>query len=234
MTVGELDEELPRYPLASDEEKKHHRHHVIRRGAKNILKKGLKSTTYTPSSFLAEPEGKKQVQLRTTMRKEKKKDVFNEDKPWKHHTDSETITENERKRYEGVWVTNKGLYMDLVDPEILNHDRKIPGELNTALKASMLASPTEILGPIESHLMVNCVVREIWKRSKLPYELLRQIWDLVDTRHDGTLDKTGFIVGMWLVDQCLYGRKLPKQVNDAVWNSVSRIGVNVVIKTKKK
>lgn len=112
----------------------------------------------------------------------------------------------------------------------------VPGALNTALKATMLpneSSGSDALGPQLSNLMLNVVAREIWQRSKLPNDLLRQVWDLVDTRHDGTLDRTSFIVGMWLVDQCLYGRKLPKAVNDEVWNSVSHIGVNVMLKGKK-
>ncbi|ODV75212.1 EF-hand, partial [Cyberlindnera jadinii NRRL Y-1542] len=148
---------------------------------------------------------------------------FNEDKPWKHHSDRWTITDQERKRYEGVWVTNRGSYMDMVDPSTLNSELDVPGALNTALKATMLpneSSGSDALGPQLSNLMLNVVAREIWQRSKLPNDLLRQVWDLVDTRHDGTLDRTSFIVGMWLVDQCLYGRKLPKAVNDEVWNSV--------------
>lgn len=231
------EEELPRYPLLNDndqnDKKRHSRHHGLRKGAKNILKKGLKSS-YTPSSFLGDTEGKKPVQLRTTLRKEKKKDIFNEDKPWKHHVDCSTISDQERKRYEGVWVSNKGLYMDLVENTTLNHDYEVPGELNSAIKAAMIVSPHEgPLDPMVSNLMLNAVAREIWQRSKLPSESLRQIWDLVDTRHDGTLDRTSFIVGMWLVDQCLYGRKLPKAVDAQVWNSVSHLGVSVVIKPRK-
>lgn len=40
---------------------------------------------------------------------------------------------------------------------------------------------------------------------------------------DGTLTCEEFIVGMWLIDQCLYGRKLPKVIPLSVWET---IGVN--------
>lgn len=246
LAVDEEEETIPRYPLAFDDDFNKKKRHGLRQGAKKILKKGLKSTTthhhhshlvpHTPSALLAEPEYKRPVQLRTTLRKERKQDKFNEDKPWKHHSDRWTITDQERKRYEGVWVTNKGSYMDMVDPSTLNNELDVPGALNTALKATMLpneSSGSDALGPQLSNLMLNVVAREIWQRSKLPNDLLRQVWDLVDTRHDGTLDRTSFIVGMWLVDQCLYGRKLPKVVNDEIWNSVSHIGVNVMLKGKK-
>jgi hypothetical protein len=87
---------------------------------------------------------------------------------------------------------------------------------------------------VENNLILNIVVRELWSRSRLPSDQLRQVWELVDGRKDGTLDKKSFIVGMWYVDQCLYGRKLPKNVDENVWNSVSNVGLNVVIKPKRK
>ena len=55
------------------------------------------------------------------------------------------------------------------------------------------------------------MVKRIWKRSRLPSDTLEKIWNLIDFRRDGTLNKNEFLVGMWLVDQCLYGRKLPKK-----------------------
>ena len=35
------------------------------------------------------------------------------------------------------------------------------------------------------------------------------------------------MVGTWLIDQCLAGRKLPGRVEESVWNSVKRIRVNI-------
>jgi len=49
---------------------------------------------------------------------------------------------------------------------------------------------------------------------------LEEIWDLVDVKRDGTLRKEEFVVGMWLVDQQLKGRKLPVKVTQSVWDSV--------------
>lgn len=73
------------------------------------------------------------------------------------------------------------------------------------------------------------VVRDLWRRSRVPDDTLSRIWDLVDRNHNGTLDRESFLVGMWLVDQCLYGRKLPHKIDDAIWKSVSRLGVTVEI-----
>ena len=36
-------------------------------------------------------------------------------------------------------------------------------------------------------------------------------------------------MGMWLVDQCLYGRKLPSVVEQCVWDSVDRYASTTVV-----
>jgi hypothetical protein len=46
------------------------------------------------------------------------------------------------------------------------------------------------------------------------------VWDLVDHHAVGRLDKIEFVVGLWLIDQRLKGRKLPVKVSDSVWTSV--------------
>lgn len=237
----EGDDPLPQYPLSVEDQERrtrHRHHHGFRKNAKNILKKGIKASTAAanPTTYLANDDEVKPLHnFKTTMRKEKKKTKFNEDKPWKHHNDREYITELERKRYDGVWVANKGLYMSLIDPEYLNQVAAQEHlEENTALKASILSTKSEQQSTMDTNLMLNLVVRDLWSRSRLPPDSLRQIWDLVDTRKDGTIERKSFIIGMWLVDQCLYGRKLPKQLDDSVWNSVSQLGVNVVIKAKKR
>lgn len=102
------------------------------------------------------------------------------------------ITEQERKRYEGVWAANKGLCMP-------------PGNLELATK------------------VVNLVVRDIWRRSKLPDHVLGEVWDLVDREGLGRLGKEEFVVGMWLIDQRLKGRKLPVEVSESVWFSARRL-----------
>ncbi|CCH43925.1 Increased rDNA silencing protein 4 [Wickerhamomyces ciferrii] len=238
--VDEDEDALPQYPLSIEDQerrRRHRHHHGFRKNAKNIFKKGLKSATTSssnPSNHLVNDEDSRPVHFKTTMRKEKKSTIFNEDKPWKHHNDREYITEQERKRYDGVWVANKGLYMDLVDPATLVQVEDIPERHHSALKASKLSTNSELTPSQETNLMLNLVARDLWSRSQLSPIILRQIWDLVDTRKDGTIERKSFIIGMWLVDQCLYGRKLPKVLDESVWNSVSQLGVNVVIKPKKR
>jgi hypothetical protein len=71
--------------------------------------------------------------------------------------------------------------------------------------------------------VADVVVRDIWSRSRLPQPLLAQIWDLVS--QDGepmVLSREQFVVGMWLIDQSLQGRKLPWKVADSAWDSVRR------------
>ncbi|PGH19465.1 hypothetical protein AJ80_03966 [Polytolypa hystricis UAMH7299] len=106
------------------------------------------------------------------------------------------ITERQRKRYEGVWAANKGLLIDKSQyPDI---------------------PPTVLQG-----MVLNIVVRDIWSRSLLPSVILEQIWDLVSQEAVGMLSREEFVVGMWLVDQSLRGRKLPAKVSQSVWTSIS-------------
>lgn len=205
------------------------------------------------------------VKFKTTMRKESKrrdKKAFNEDKPWKNQSDLEHVSDLQKKRYEGLWVSNKGLYMDRVVTRLVGVDydntnikpieveeKKWLSEKEVSEQAAKLSSQAKVhvhhgeLDLLELHglravekqqLIHGLVVKRIWLRSKLPDETLAAVWDLVDFRHDGTLNKAEFIVGMWLVDQCLYGRKLPRKVPELVWTSLGNIGVNVVIKKKRR
>ncbi|SCU98304.1 LADA_0H12024g1_1 [Lachancea dasiensis] len=134
---------------------------------------------------------------------------FNEDKPWKSHIDIGFVTQAERKRYEGMWVTNRNCYLDLLpwwDDNCQSEDKNMVSD---------------------EGLMLNLVVLDIWSRSHLPQNKLAAIYDMVDTRGDGTLERKSFIVGMWLVDQSLYGRKLPSRIQPRVWESVDRYVINV-------
>lgn len=322
-----------------------------------------------------------QMRFKTTMRYENRKKSFNEDKPWKAHKDAKFMSEVERKRYEGMWVSNRYRYLNMLywwpvddikqDTEGLSgsegqsagedarsfvstqgsrsnnnsHLELTPVDTHSSLKsekqdkaiikegddenpalqdstvsnASMAQgriiqehkkddienngvddagtvdyeseyytdvenelgsqinksrsfessnnnedhdienplepvpsspilfatqhndftiaaesrSPTPDYSDIlltlpQDGLILNLVVKDIWERSNLPDDLLRQIYHLVDTRHDGTLDRRSFLVGMWLVDQCLYGRKLPSEVDRQIWNSVDGYVLNVI------
>ncbi|OAP62916.1 hypothetical protein AYL99_02143 [Fonsecaea erecta] len=110
------------------------------------------------------------------------------------------ITERERKRYEGVWAANRGL---LLDYDLDNPDSELRKD-----------------GTPASDLVVNVVVRDIWERSRLPKDVLEEIWDLVAQPGAKTLNREEFVVGLWLIDQRLKGRKLPVKVSPSVWSSV--------------
>lgn len=216
------------------------------------------SGSVTPSRSLAPPLPQT-LRMKTTMRKtnrrKDKKTAFNENKPWKNHTQLNYITDLERKRYEGVWVSNRGSYINSVVTELHGVDfEKMHNplldkekEVEVPLKAALLSSQAKFFDPksVDDHnnfhninaaevqdLMHGLVVKRIWRRSRLPSETLAIIWSLVDYRRDGTLNKPEFLVGMWLVDQCLYGRKIPTKVESAIWDSLRSIGVSVVIKKK--
>lgn len=51
---------------------------------------------------------------------------------------------------------------------------------------------------------------------------------LIDRTISGRLDRAEFVVGLWLIDQRLKGRKLPTRVSDSVWGSVGTLtGITV-------
>jgi hypothetical protein len=125
--------------------------------------------------------------------------------PHKHHEGDrkrwrDELTERERKRYEAVWASNKGLY-----------------------------TSASFDGGAE---VCNLVVRDIWNRSRLPEEVLEEVYALVDRKGGGSLGKEEFVVGLWLVDQRLKGRKLPIRVSESVWRSVGLLGGIKVKKAK--
>lgn len=113
------------------------------------------------------------------------------------------VTELERKRYEGVFAANRGLLLKSGDKQV---------------------SPSRILDPTsEGNMVVNVVVRDIWERSRLPSHILEQIYDLVAPEEPLLLNREQFVVGLWLIDQKLKGRKLPVRVSPSVWASVRHL-----------
>ncbi|KAF2686641.1 hypothetical protein K458DRAFT_297285 [Lentithecium fluviatile CBS 122367] len=136
--------------------------------------------------------------------------------PNKHHEGTrkrwrDQVTERERKRYEGVWAANKGLHI----PSSHSPSRsRSPGQFEEDPALEVL----------------NLVVKEIWSRSRLPEHALEEVWDLVDGRGVGRLRREEFVVGLWLVDQRLKGRKLPLRVSESVWASVRGAGVKIKVK----
>lgn len=126
----------------------------------------------------------------------KKRSILMRKHPHKHHEGDRTrykatVTERERRRYDGVWAANKGIWMDA----------------NSADK------------------VLNLVVRDIWSRSHLSIDVLAEIWNLVTPGSD-SLNRNEFVVGMWLIDQRLKGRKLPPMVSESLWNSLHGIKVS--------
>lgn len=110
------------------------------------------------------------------------------------------VTESERRRYEGVFAANRGLLLKSPDPR---------------------ASPSRLVDPgSQSNQVANIVVRDIWERSRLPASVLEQIYDLVALPSSDVLNREQFVVGLWLVDQKLKGRKLPIRISESVWASV--------------
>ncbi|KAI5952899.1 IRS4 [Candida jiufengensis] len=301
------DSKFPQFP----EVKKHHHHHHIH-NEKHLFRKkrgpefpnfpdldqdnsdeeiNLSQLSNQPNQKLNHSQTyQSPVQFKKTMRKtnkrKEKKSKFDEYKPWKNHNELNYLTDSERKRYEGVWVSNKGLYMNSVVTKLngvnykitdsnkvmtehhedsmkaalistnLNHENEevIKNNNNTRSKSSenfedlTINNPKKIISTKQqesknklhnlddveiNQLILGCVVKRIWNRSRLPNDILQQIWNLVDFRRDGSLNKNEFIVGMWLVDQCLYGKKLPKKLEPIVWESLGGIGVNVNLKKMK-
>ena len=136
--------------------------------------------------------------------------------PNKHHEGDrkrwrDAITERERKRYEAVWASNKGLH-------VYNDTTSFPPSPGSENQANAQTP----LNP--SHSVSNLVVRDIWSRSRLGTDVLSEVWELVDRTGTGILSREEFVVGLWLIDQRLKGRKLPIRVGDSVWSSIATLG----------
>ncbi|KAH8599950.1 hypothetical protein B0O99DRAFT_611429 [Bisporella sp. PMI_857] len=166
---------------------------------KHLFHNGGKELSRTPSP--AKPGG-----LRTTMRKPREEEEDEQEKrrgrknlmkkhPNKHHEGDrkrwrDQVTERERKRYEAVWASNRGLHLES------GHEGEV----------------------------CNLVAKDIFSRSRLYTDVLEEVYALIDRKQTGTLDREEFVVGLWLIDQRLKGRKLPIRVSESVWRSVGVLG----------
>ena len=142
-----------------------------------------------------------------------------------HHEGSrrrwrEEITERERKRYEAVWASNRGLFL-VPAPGSTAQASSDPEHRGGGATAVRDRSHEEL-----SEHVASVVVRDIWSRSRLPGPELAEVWDLVyglgqegGPRVRAALGKSEFVVGTWLIDQRLRGRKIPPRVSDSVWSS---------------
>ncbi|KAG6051740.1 hypothetical protein E4U39_007352 [Claviceps sp. Clav50 group G5] len=129
------------------------------------------------------------------------------------------VTQRERKRYEAVWASNRGLLLLLPLSQ---------GQVHVQVNGGEPSGPNRAH---KSECVSNVVVRELWKRSRLPQDELMEVWELVDRGHDGMLTRQEFVVGMWLIDQRLKGRKMPARVSESVWHSAN--GVRLLQPGKK-
>jgi hypothetical protein len=84
-----------------------------------------------------------------------------------------------------------------------------------------------LLPAAQREFVVNIVVRDIWRRSRLQFRTLEEIWNLVDRGKKGYLSREEFCVGTWLVDMALKGGKVPVKVEASVWEDVRSLGVVV-------
>ncbi|KAM7223697.1 hypothetical protein V8F06_000713 [Rhypophila decipiens] len=151
------------------------------------------------------------------------------------------ITTRERRRYEAVWASNRGLFLrpgfTFKHPDTLRRSSPTPSHKSAAL-AQVVDEATAVQqqidqsraqdGTPEADYVANVVVRDIWSRSRLPHDELAEVWDLVDRKKEGVLGKQEFVVGMWLIDQRLRGRKIPARVSESVWESARGIGMKVM------
>ncbi|KAK3322220.1 hypothetical protein B0H66DRAFT_589991 [Apodospora peruviana] len=145
------------------------------------------------------------------------------------------ISARERRRYEAVWASNRGLFLKPGFAfQHADNWRSSPSPSPAVASGTdqKKSSITQVDlsrawdGP-EAEYVVNVVVRDIWSRSRLPPDELAEVWDLVDRRKQGVLGKEEFVVGMWLIDQRLRGRKIPARVSESVSASARGNGMKV-------
>lgn len=162
-----------------------------------------------------------------------------------HHEGSrrrwrDEITEREKKRYEAVWASNRGLF--LVQPQQQHQQQQQQQQQSQNSSGPDLSQRPQLATqqnheqPVRSEsyeelseCVANVVVRDIWSRSRLPPAELAEVWDLVygyaRIPVHAALTKQEFVVGMWLIDQRLRGRKIPPRVSESVWGSAKGVRV---------
>lgn len=194
-------------PVPLNRRHSHQPHHFFHTRTPSPAKVGLRHTLRKDESSESEsqdqhhPYGKHQK--RRLIRKHPHKHHEGDRKRWR-----DAVTERERKRYEGVWAANKGIYCTYT-PEEQQLFNRPPS--SAKWRAAMDAASDQVS---------SIVAKDIWSRSRLPEVELETVWDLVDSECVGRLSKEEFVVGMWLIDQRLKGRKLPVKVSATVWASV--------------
>ena len=142
--------------------------------------------------------------MRTTLRHQPRKDKDKEPTKRNH-----LINKHPNKHNEG----DRKRWRD----EITEKERKRYEGVWAANRGILIPS-----SEVHDHIH-SLIVRDIWRRSQLSSSMLAEVWHLVDRQERGMLNREEFVVGLWLIDQCLKGRKLPVKVSESVWSSVRRL-----------
>lgn len=196
-----------------------HHHHNDNKGRTPSPSKGMRQTMRKPPKSDDEDDANMdRARRRNPLKKHPNKHHEGDRKRWR-----DVITERERKRYEAVWASNKGMYA----PPETKGKSQTSNQVMTHFSGSSTLSLSNIRQPDMADVVVNLVVRDIWSRSRLGDDILEEVWDLVDRSHKGYLAREEFVIGMWLIDQRLKGRKLPVRVEGSVWVSVGLGGLKV-------
>lgn len=187
----------------------HHHHNVLGFSRTPSPAKGGMLHTLRPQDSSSESESDAELH---PYGKHKKKRLVRKH-PNKHHEGDrkrwrDAVTERERKRYEGVWAANKGIHYSFTSQEEQLLHQAPNSERAIEIRSAVMDKVS------------NVVARDIWNRSRLSETTLETVWDLVDHDAVGRLTREEFVVGMWLIDQRLKGRKLPVKVTESVWASV--------------
>ncbi|ORY88628.1 hypothetical protein BCR35DRAFT_350864 [Leucosporidium creatinivorum] len=84
-------------------------------------------------------------------------------------------------------------------------------------------------GPVAG-LLDGDKARDIFIKSKLPFETLGQIWNLADTHSRGSLDVADFTIGMHLIQHTMNGAlpQLPAVLNPALYASATSLPLPAV------
>ncbi|KAK4505369.1 hypothetical protein PRZ48_003332 [Zasmidium cellare] len=201
----------PAAPYRKKNHHHHHHHHGLSFSRTPSPKKGamlhtLRKKDDSSSDSESDPHPYAKHRKKRLVRKHPNKHHEGDRKRWR-----DAVTERERKRYEGVWAANKGMHYSFTYEEA-EFFKRAPDHPRT--KETKAAVQDQVS---------NIVAREIWLRSRLSPAVLETVWDLVDNDRVGRLHKEEFVVGMWLIDQRLKGRKLPTKVTETVWASVRGI-----------
>lgn len=227
--------------LTGDSSHSSHSHHK-NLGSRSPQRTGMLQTLRAPAAGQSDDE-----EARRHMHKHRKKKLTGMRKH-AHQEGSrrrwrDEITSPERRRYEAVWASNRGLFLRpgfaFKHPETLRRPSPAPSQRSAAMEdgestdeeTAMLRQIQQSRAPDgtpEADYVVNVVVRDLWSRSRLPPDELAEVWDLVDRKKEGVLGKQEFVVGMWLIDQRLRGRKIPARVSESVWESAMGMGMKVL------